>query len=514
MAHVFLSYTSKDRQLAERVAKLLEALGFEVWWEPKIAPGMSWQDEVARALHGMDCMVVLWSRDSGENNSVREQAEEGRRRGVLLPVLAEKISPPLGFRDISCVDFSAWDGSGDAPEFRSLLSAVRSRTGVAPEPAPERTSSAGTASAPQSAGGRAVSTVTGAIGTLIDFMRPSRYRREKASGSGPPVRSGEPPRETAARGPLPKPDAVTDGRDAVVATRSRERSRAGSAVSEPVLLGVAAPRQAQPGSSFTARFAAYISAAKAAAQEHLQNLGEKDDRVVTDIAPDREPRWRIGAPVTVRLTGDHVAITPPERSFEWNGRENLATFAVTVASDAPITTIQLCYHVFLGPLEIAFIPVGVTLSAAPTAAQARQIEVRVPSSAFASYASKDAEPVTRSLSTLAHWAPTLDIFQDCLDLTPNEEFKPKLEAEIAAREVFLLFWSRNAGASKWVLWEFETARSRHGLKGILPIPLEDPAIAPPPPGFEEKHLRDRFMIAGYGLKKIAEVAGKTTPPSP
>ena len=276
-------------------------------------------------------------------------------------------------------------------------------------------------------------------------------------------------------------------------------------------MGVAAPRQAQAGSSFTARFAAYISGAKAAAQEHLKDLGEKDDRVVTDITPDREARWRIGAPVTVRLTGDHVAITPPERSFEWNGRENLASFAVTVDADAPITTIQLCYHVFLGPLEIAFIPIGVALSAAPTAAKAEASEVRVPSSAFASYASKDAEPVTRSLSTLAHWAPTLDIFQDCLDLTPNEEFKPKLEAEIATREVFLLFWSRNASASKWVLWEFETARNRRGLNGILPIPLEDPAIAPPPPGFEEKHLRDRFMIAGYGLKKIAEVAGKTTP---
>jgi len=280
-----------------------------------------------------------------------------------------------------------------------------------------------------------------------------------------------------------------------------------------VLLGVAAPRQAQAGSSFTARFAAYVSAAKAAAQEHLKDLGEKDDRVVTDIAPDREARWRIGAPVTVRLTGDHVVVAPLERSFEWNGRENLASFAVTVDEDAPAKTIQLCFHVFLGPLEIAFIPVSVALSTAPTTAQAREIEGRAPSSAFASYASKDAESVSRSLSTLAHWAPTLDIFQDCLDLTPNEEFKPKLEAEIAAREVFLLFWSRNASASKWVLWEFETARDKHGLDGILPLPLEDPAIAPPPPGFEEKHLRDRFMIAGYGLKKIAEVAGKTTPSS-
>ncbi|MGH6827195.1 hypothetical protein [Methyloceanibacter sp.] len=36
------------------------------------------------------------------------------------------------------------------------------------------------------------------------------------------------------------------------------------------------------------------------------------------------------------------------------------------------------------------------------------------------------------------------------------------------------------------------------------MPLEDSAIAPPPPGFADKHLRDRFMLAGYGLQKIAE----------
>ena len=65
-------------------------------------------------------------------------------------------------------------------------------------------------------------------------------------------------------------------------------------MSEPVLFGVAAPRAAAPASSFTVRFAAYIAAARGAAQEHLEKLGEKDDRVVMDIPPDREPRWRIG----------------------------------------------------------------------------------------------------------------------------------------------------------------------------------------------------------------------------
>src|SRR5262249_27701804 len=118
--------------------------------------------------------------------------------------------------------------------------------------------------------------------------------------------------------------------------------------------------------------------------------------------------------------------------------------------------------------------------------------------------SGDAEPLhTRTLGANAgHLSRLLG-----LDLTPNEGYKPRLAAEIAARDVFLLFWSRNARASQWVRWEFETARVRPGMNAILPMPLEDPSLAPPPQGFEDKHLRDRFMIAGYGLKKIAEIKG-------
>src|SRR5262249_12921797 len=145
---------------------------------------------------------------------------------------------------------------------------------------------------------------------------------------------------------------------------------------------------------------------------------------------------RIGAPITVCLTGEHVQITPAEHNFEWNGRENSATFAVQVDADAPHVTLQIFFHVFLGPVQIAFIPVPVSVSARLTDRKSPLVDLRPPSSAFASYSSKDAEAVNRSLSTLAHWAPTLDIFLDCLDLTPNESFKARLAAKIAASDIF------------------------------------------------------------------------------
>jgi hypothetical protein len=420
-------------------------------------------------------MVVLWSQNSVASEVVKEEAEEGRARRKLVPVLIDQVRVPTGFRNIQAVDLSDWDGSADAVQFQSLLLDLKSQTEQTVLSAPVRASKGGI-----------FSKVAGRIGELMD-----RFRTHSQGATSPGSKS------------QPK---QANGGNSPPTVKSEE---VGAEQSEPVLLGAAAPRQAAPGSSFTARFVAYVAAAKHLAENHLKDLGDAGDRIVTDVSPDREARWRVGAPITVRLTGEHVRVTPAERSFEWNGRENLVSFAVTVDGDAPRTKLQLCFHVLLGGLGIAFIPLGLAVGDEPGETGTQEMTSRAPSSAFASYSSKDAEAVTRSLSTLAHWAPALDIFQDCLDLTPNEAFKPQLEAQIGKRDIFLLFWSRHARDSKWVLWEFETARAKRGMNAILPMPLEDPALAPPPPGFEDKHMRDRFMIAGYGLKKIADLAGRT-----
>ena len=64
MARIFLSYSEEDRELARRIVRLLEVAGFEVCWERRIAPGETWRSVLQEALHAMDCMVVLWSRNS------------------------------------------------------------------------------------------------------------------------------------------------------------------------------------------------------------------------------------------------------------------------------------------------------------------------------------------------------------------------------------------------------------------------------------------------------------------
>lgn len=101
---------------------------------------------------------------------------------------------------------------------------------------------------------------------------------------------------------------------------------------------------------------------------------------------------------------------------------------------------------------------------------------------------------------LGHGLPT---FQDCLDWAPGESCKLRLRREIAARGVFWLFWSRRAAASAWVRWELDSALACKDDDEIVPMPLEDPALTPPPEPLAHQHFRDRFMIAGLGLARLA-----------
>ena len=254
-----------------------------------------------------------------------------------------------------------------------------------------------------------------------------------------------------------------------------------AAPAERVLLGVSAPVHTTPGSTFTARFVAYSKDFEAIVQRQLLELDrdvEGGSHAVLGLTPDREGHWRIGTPVTVRVSGAHIRAEPSTRAFEWNGSENLLSFVLEVEPQAPACVIPLCFEAFIEGVSVAFIPLSVTIGAEREAREVGTFSQPVLSSAFASYASHDASLVALCLSALKRWDPGLDIFMDCLDLTPNEEWQGELKRVIPSKEVFLLFWSVSASKSPWVAWELQQAKASKGLGWIRPMPIEDPAIVP------------------------------------
>jgi len=308
-------------------------------------------------------------------------------------------------------------------------------------------------------------------------------------------RQGRPAKSAARPSATYVPPGGPDGR-----ARSAPGPSAAAAEPEPVLLGVSAPRAVTPGATFVARFAAYVKAAEAALELKLKSLGGDTADVHLGLAPDESARWAVGTPVSVHVSGDGFTPEPSQGRFIWNGSENVVSFVVKTAPTIPPGTAILSFAVYIEGMRVAFIPIEIRIAAQPAAGE-QQVKANPVRTAFASYASADRARVMDRLSALSAYDKGLEVFTDCLDMKPGEQWKERLEAEIPRRDAFLLFWSRAASASEWVGWEWRTALDRIGLKAIQPMPLEAPQLAPPPPELSSLHFNDIYLIV-----RDAEVA--------
>lgn len=140
MPDIFLSYAHEDEPQARLFAGLLQSAGFSVFWDRNIPTGQTWREFIGQGLQEARCLVVLWSSRSVQSHWVIDEADEGRRRGILVPVAIESIEMPLGFRSIQCADLSDDQFQPGAPKVQRLLDDIRrvlgGRTGAGATPGP------------------------------------------------------------------------------------------------------------------------------------------------------------------------------------------------------------------------------------------------------------------------------------------------------------------------------------------------------------------------------------------
>lgn len=263
---------------------------------------------------------------------------------------------------------------------------------------------------------------------------------------------------------------------------------------QPVQLGASAPRQAKPGGEFTARFVAYEKALEQEVRALLTKLAPAAETVLGI----QECRWKAGTLVTVRLSGRGLTSDPPEQPFTWNGGRSLLDFDVTVAEDAEQGLIPLKFDVLIEGIVVARLRLELEITARPKKKGHATATVEPARTAFASYSSADRERVLDRVAAV-RIAAGLDIFLDCLDLRPGEQWKPELDDEIRKRDIFLLFWSEHAKESEWVAWEWRTALQDKGKENMQIHPLE-PDIKPPEE-LADLHFGDVYMWVRRGQGK-------------
>jgi adenylate cyclase len=124
MARVFLSYAREDIEMARKLAGVLADAGQMVWWDRQVHGGANFSTEIDRELRNAEVVMVLWSSASIASAWVQDEAAEGRDSGRLVPAVLDSVKPPLGFRQLQCIDLSRWIEDGQTEPIDDLLSAV------------------------------------------------------------------------------------------------------------------------------------------------------------------------------------------------------------------------------------------------------------------------------------------------------------------------------------------------------------------------------------------------------
>ena len=94
-AQVFISYSSKDRTIANMLCALLEERGHRCWIAPRdIVPGTSWGEAIIDALKSSAVFVLVFSRHANESPQILREVERAVHLGLpILPFRIEDVMP-------------------------------------------------------------------------------------------------------------------------------------------------------------------------------------------------------------------------------------------------------------------------------------------------------------------------------------------------------------------------------------------------------------------------------------
>jgi len=130
VADIFISYKKERRGHAERLAVVLEAHGYEVWWDYELAVGPDFRDQIEAKLELAKIVIVLWCSGAVRSKFVRSEASRADKRGKLIQAYLEWVEPPLGFEEAQGQPLVNWRGEPQGEVLAGLLAALGERLGA------------------------------------------------------------------------------------------------------------------------------------------------------------------------------------------------------------------------------------------------------------------------------------------------------------------------------------------------------------------------------------------------
>lgn len=127
---IFISYSRRDRDRVNFMAKALEADGYSVWWDRDLRAGEEFDNVIDKHIKQSKVIVVVWSDTSIKSNWVKEEAEDGVLDNKLVPALIDEVVIPRGFRRIQAAELQ--DSNADPTKSKNwavFLESIRTIAG-------------------------------------------------------------------------------------------------------------------------------------------------------------------------------------------------------------------------------------------------------------------------------------------------------------------------------------------------------------------------------------------------
>jgi hypothetical protein len=287
------------------------------------------------------------------------------------------------------------------------------------------------------------------------------------------------------------------GEPAIVTVRAGKEDDKTNESHDLVECSIFAPPAAARGATIMVQVFAHLEGKSAEAEMLALEFDETTRRRAVKTLSSRVARE---TKLTFHLAISNWQISEPVQTQVWLGDAESVQFIVDVPPDCKLGAAAGKVTVSQNSVPIGHISFILKVVEQVESAKQSPIpvgeNVRSYSYAFISYASADRDKVLARVQMLEQVG--IKYFQDLLSLDPGARWENELYKNIDKCDLFLLFWSRNAKESEWVMKEVEYALARKGADEnaapeIKPVIIEGPPIVPPPEKLAKLHFNDRLI---------------------
>ena len=136
MAHIFISYSSDDKEYVDRLAEVIEKEGLSVWLDDRLKHGSAWPRVLQERVDECGALIVVMTPRSYDSNWVQDELTYARSEGKPIFNLLLEGKPWLTGHASHYVDVR--DGSLPPTSFYREISRVigpaKTETASAPTP--------------------------------------------------------------------------------------------------------------------------------------------------------------------------------------------------------------------------------------------------------------------------------------------------------------------------------------------------------------------------------------------